>query len=66
MKKWELLHLALNNSKSEEGRRQLLGQNKKCSRQGVWVIKCEFCVEGNSKGRLISEMSSEFSCSWIF
>ena len=26
----------------------------------VQVINCEFCGEGSSEGRLISEMSSEF------
>ena len=33
------------------------------------VIKCEFCAEGSSEVRLISEMSSEFvwsSISWVF
>ena len=37
MKKWELLHLILDNSKSE-GATRLLGSNKKCSREGDFKL----------------------------
>ena len=38
MKKWELLHLTLDNSKSDKGARQLLESNKKCSTQGDFKL----------------------------
>ena len=62
MKKWELLHLTLDNSKSdkEQGDYQDQKEKKTFKTRRVQVIKCEFCAEGSSEGRLISEMSSEF------
>ena len=68
MKKWELLHLTLDNSKSYKARaRQLLGSNKKCWRQGEFKLSnVNFVQKGAVMGSLISDMSSEFVWSSIF
>ena len=63
MKKWELLHLTLDNSKSDKGAGRLLGSNKKCSRKGELKLSNIKFVQ---KGAVISEMSSEFVWSSIF
>ena len=67
MKKWELLHLTLLNSKSDKGQGDYYDQIKNVQgNESYQVIKCEFCAEGNNEGSLISEMSSEFVWSSIF
>ena len=38
MKKWELLHLAFNNSKFDKGQGDYQDQKKKCSRQGEFKL----------------------------
>ena len=61
MKKWELLHLTLDNSKSDKELGDYQDQIKNV--QDKESSSYQFCAEGSSEGSLISEMSSEFL--WI-
>ena len=55
MKKWEPIHLTLDNSKSEEGQGDYQDKIKNVQDKESLSYKCEFCAEGSSEGRLISE-----------
>ena len=62
--KWEPLPLTLENSKSEEA--IIRAKYKKIKTRKVHVLKCEFCVEGNSENILITQLFSDFVWSSLF